>query len=290
METSMPNGSANLLMMLRTFDRLLSRNLQHASAEAALSVEDGIASDMAARHFLSAHLPNHLAVGTGEIVDQEDSRSGDLGIVVSSEDQPFRCDIDAHGMFLMEGVVAAGEAVSFLTEDSLAEVIQVGARYKRLRCRYLVGDEALSNPADVARFYECPPFFVLAFETSIKIPKLMDQLVTMTPRRSAFQSGSPLAPVDAVFIVDKGCAIDLGNGRGSLAYLRTAENGHTVPVAGWVWQRTEHVLVDLLLWLSVTMPRVRRARSIAGNYLVRSMHEHHGIAASDLPPNQNEHC
>jgi hypothetical protein len=53
-----------------------------------------------------------------------------------------------------------------------------------------------------------------------------------------------------------------------------------------VWQRTEHVLVDLLLCLSVTMPRVKRARSIAGNHLVRSMHEHHGIAASDLPPSQ----
>jgi uncharacterized protein DUF6602 len=111
----MPNGPTNLLKMLRTFDRQLSRSLQHASAEAARSDGDGIASDQAARHFLATHLPNHLAVGTGEIVDQDDSRSGDLGIVVSSEDQPFRCGIDDHGLFLIEGVVTSGEARSFLT-------------------------------------------------------------------------------------------------------------------------------------------------------------------------------
>jgi hypothetical protein len=282
----MSNGSANLLRMFRTFERQLLQDLEHASAVAARSVDRDIAADEAARHFLSAHLPSHLAVGQGEVVDQGGARSDDLGIVVSSEEQPFRCGIDDPGLFLIEGVVAAGEVRSFLARERLAEAIYAGAKFKRLRNQYSVGDEAFSNPADVARFYECPPFFVFAFETSIKVPQLIEQLVTTRPQRSAFGSGSPLAPVDAVFILDKGCAIDLGNGRGSLAYLRTVEEQRTAPVTGWVWQRTEHVLVDLLLWLSVTMPRVKRVRSIGGHYLVKSMQEHRGIAASDLPPSQ----
>ena len=284
----MSNGSANLLRMFRTFEQQLLEDLQHASAVAARSVDRDIAADEAARHFLAAHLPGHLAVGQGETVDQGGTRSGNLGIVVSSEEQPFRCGIDDPGLFLIEGVVAAGEVRSFLTRERLAEAIETGARFKRLRNQYSVGDEAFSNPADVARFYECPPFFVFASETSIKVPKLIEQLGTTTPQRSAFGSGSPLAPVDAVFILGKGCAIDLGNGRGSLAYLQAVDDQRTAPVTGWVWQRTEHVLVDLLLWLSVTMPRVKRVRSIAGNYLVKSMQEHRGIAASDLPPSQQE--
>jgi len=278
----MSNGSANLLRIFRTFEQQLLRDLEEASAAAACSGVGDNAFREAARHFLAAHLPGHLSVGTGEIVDQDDSRSGRLEIVVSGADQPFRCGIDDPGIFLVEGVVAAAEVRSILTVEGLVEAIRVGARYKRLRNRYSVGDEALSGPSDVARFYESPPFFVLASGTSIRVPELIEQLAGATPQHSPSGSGSALGPVDAVFVVGKGCAIDLGEGRGSLAYLRTVERGHTEAVTGWVWQRTEHVLVDLLLWLSVTMPRVKRARSIAGHYLVKSLQEHHGIAASDL--------
>ncbi len=268
-------GDQPLSALFRRLERELRGCLDRTRGESPASL---------VRQFLNGHLPKHLTVGTGDVLDRDGTRSNRIDVVVANEDQPFRCGINQSNLFVIEGVVAAGEVRHALDAAGLDEAIDAGRRFKKLRNRYCTSDATFSNSSDVARFYECPPFFLIASELSMAVEPLLSRLAGATAQRSATGGGTALAPIDAVFVLGQGCAIDTGDGTGSVAYVRTVDGDRTVPVMGWVWQWTEQVLVDLLLWLGATMPRVRRLNSVAGYYLVESLRERHGVATGGTQP------
>lgn len=218
------------------------------------------------REFLDSRLPRYLTVGTGEVIDTKDVRSGQTDILIANNDQPFRSDRDEPTVFLIEGVVAAAEVKSRLTASEIDDAIAKGAKFKRLRNRHNVGDQIFGNKADMDRFYECPPYFLVAFEMATTAETLMSKLASSPLITAEDGTGCPLPPIDAAFILGKGEAINFVEG-GALAFYYTEGPFAGMRATDWVWQEREGVLVDMLLWLNAVMPRFHRFTSISIPYL-----------------------
>lgn len=221
------------------------------------------------RELLDLRLPRYLSVGTGEVIDTKDVRSGQTDVIIANEDQPIRSARDEPTVFLMEGVSAAAEVKARLTTKEIDDAIRKGAKFKKLRYRNSVGDQVFTNPADMARFYQCPPYFLVAFETAVATDTLMSKLNDAPWVAGEDGSGELLPALDAVFVLGKGNAINFVDG-GNFAFSYTAGPQAGTRAAGWVWQDREVVLTDMFLWLNAAMPRFRRFISITIPYLTEN--------------------
>lgn len=213
------------------------------------------------------HLPRYLTVGTGEVIDRADIRSGQIDIVIANEDQPFRNGLNNPGIFLTEGVSAIGEIKSRLTTQRLDEAIETATRFKRLRSKDL---NALysSSGSDEKRFHQSRPSFLFAFENAVSIPTLLDRIATANRVQAPDGSGEPLSPIDAVFILGEGVAIDFNDGQGSLRSKYTDGPMVGQDVVGWRWNpRSDSVVIYFLLWLNSVMPRFLKLSPITPEYL-----------------------
>ncbi len=146
----------NLQAMLGTLDTTLAASLEHSRASFRHSVLRGDGAESAFRQALDSHLPRYLAVGTGEVIDQSDTRSGQVDVVIANEDQPFRTAIHEPGAFLIEGVGAAGEVKSQLTTAELSRALDGRDR----------GILSGANASGQMHFFNCPPYFLLLSKTS----------------------------------------------------------------------------------------------------------------------------
>jgi hypothetical protein len=224
------------------------------------------------RTFLSNHLPRKLTVGTGEILDREARRSPQMDVVISNDDQPFRSEQDTPGLMLIEGVAASCEVKTRLNKASLHDCIQKGYKLKELHNQYSTGDEICSNLTDRIRFYNQPPYFVVCFENEIATETIGATLARTPP--SDICEGIAIPAIDALFILGQGAWINYGDGTGSLTikWGETAvESTGSEFAQGWTWIPSDHVLVDLLLWLHASMPAVRRFQSIATEYYLNTV-------------------
>jgi hypothetical protein len=224
----------------------------------------GNEAEAAARDFLSHHLPRHLTVGNGEIIDTHGQRSGQVDIVISNEDQPFVRGTNDPCLYLAEGVSAAGEVKAYLAAKQLAESLDTAGKVKQLRPKPVFGDERLISPADAARFYDAVPFFLLAFDARLR-PQIIAQKISKAPWLVGSIDGKPnfFPLIDAVFMLGRGALIYFGDGE---AY-GISDAGTEGRRFGWVFIETDATLVEMLGWLSAVMPRYRRFKSIAPQYL-----------------------
>lgn len=257
----------NLNDMLHFMEQKLLFSLKEARATYKHAGVRGSSVEKEIRDLLQGHLPQYLQVGTGEVIDQADTRSGQIDVVVSNQDQPFHRGIHEDSVFLVEGVAAAAEVKSRLTTKDLEMAISSGRRLKALRNTHLKGDLRHATDSDGQRFYDCPPYFLVALESTVSPQTLIDTLSQTDNATAEDGSGTPLSPLDAAFILGKGWAINFGDGQGSLQW-RSAPGDAESSVAGWVWVSAERVLIELLMWLSAVMPRVHRSGAISVPYLM----------------------
>lgn len=208
-------------------------------------------------------------MGTGEVIDLADIRSGQVDVVISNEDQPFRTGVHDAGVFLIEGVGAAGEVKSNLIVAELANALEGAARFKKLRVRDR-GINFMANTTNQQRFFDCPPYFLFAFESVVAPETLIKELSAADLVVATDGSGQPMPPIDAVFVLGKGVAIDYGDGQGTLGYRYESGPQAGEVATGWVWQpRDSGIFTYFLLWLSATMPRFQGFSSIALDYFVK---------------------
>lgn len=256
---------ANLGEMLKALDGELVNALEKSRASFQHKGSQGAAAEAAVRSLLDHKLPRYLSVGTGEVIDQADSRSGQLDIIIVNEDQPFRSSLNEPGVFLIEGISASGEVKSRLTTKALDEAIDTATRFKRLRSND-VAVIANSVGSDSERFRQRRPFFLFAFESAVAIPTLLSKLQAAPPVQTPDGTGGRLSPLDAVFILGKGVAIDYNDGNGAMRF--TEDDRESEPVTGWYWHSTDDsVMIYFLLWLNSVMPRFVRLAPITYQYL-----------------------
>jgi hypothetical protein len=170
---------------------------------------------------------------------------------VADEEQPFHVD-ESPQLFIIEGVAAAAEVKTTLTAEELRDSVRKAERFKALeavlgKATMLASPDQRGNPnSDLLRFYRRRPFFVFAYEGAI------DENTLVEVAASRDQAHQP-PPIDAIFVLDKGFALNYWDGNGALGYLDLT----TGQVArGWRWlAEPSFTLVWLLMWLNSVMPR-----------------------------------
>ena len=233
--------------------------LDEIRATLAHSGDKGALVEEVFRGFLQKYLPRRLAVGHGEIVDLKGQRSRQTDVVIVSEDHPFTFTPDLPGLFFIEGVCGAGEVKTMLTAGELDKALESSCQSKRLEPQPFTG-LVHSNPSDHERFYKCPPWFLVAFESQLTLAAIAESTKQFT-RDGGIE---PTRLLDAVFVLGRGWVINFGDGKGSFQ-LRTAKGQSAT---GWVDKESDCVLFDLLAWLSSVMPRMIRLDPILPHYLV----------------------
>ena len=251
-------------------ERRMQSQLDEARATFEQSGDKGASAEEAFRGLLRTYLPRSMGVGQGEVVDTHGNRSAQTDVVIATDDHPFTYTETQPGLFFIEGVVGAGEVKSILTSDGLEEAITKAKMFKQLRMAHMKGTMIHTNPSDLARFYECPPYFLFAYKSQLTLESVLARLAA-AQQALGLTTGSFL---DAAFLMSRGSAVDVGDGRGTLA-ARTPEGEE---ITGWMRQSDEHVLFDLLGWLSGTLPRFVRFQPILSLYLV----EHLEVPAAEV--------
>ena len=223
----------------------------------------GSNAEHAFREFLREYLPRRLAVGHGEVIDTHGERSRQTDCVIATEDHPFTFSETQAGLFFVEGVAAVAEIKSVLTSDELDRTIDASRQFKKLRIEPGHGTTILTQPADRDRYYVCPPYFLFAFESNLTVATICERLSL----ESESPGGVRTDLLDAVFVLNRGHAINLGKGGGSFA-VYSAEGKER---SGWFLDESpEHILFELISWLSVVMPRFVRYDPILPAYLLQS--------------------
>jgi hypothetical protein len=234
--------------------------LQEARATFSHRGTKGSVVEEAFRDFVRQYIPRRLEVGHGEVVDSFGRRSAQTDLVIASEDHPFTFTSEQPGLFFIEGVLAAGEIKSLLTTDELRKALENSARFKELEVKPVTSAQAFAAPADLQRYYKWPPWFLFAFESQLSLNKIGTTIVDFVKARGL----SPVRVVDAVFVLDRGYMINLGDGQGGFAWRSPAGEWLT----GWQWSEEKDVLFNLLGWISVVMPRMTQPAPILTRYLI----------------------
>lgn len=261
----MPDPSVK--SMFESIEQQMALVLPHARGT---YVHHGLFGDSVEESFraaLGTHLPRYLVVGIGEVIDLRGTRSSQTDVIVANDEQPFRYEQDKAGIYLLEGVSAAGEVKSKLTTAELDDCLAKGTQFKKLRSdnRTVSMIHGATN-SDIRRFHRCPPHFVFAFESNVAPQTLINRLAAAPEVVAADGTGNPLPPIDAVFVLGKGMAINYGDGGGTVAY--TIDDGPSAEsVVGWLWQEEPSVLATFMFWLSGVMPKMSHSASITAQYL-----------------------
>jgi hypothetical protein len=236
---------------VRQWERRLQTSLQESRVKFVQSADRGEGNAAAFRQFLHAHLPPKYRIGQGEVIDYRGNRSSQTDVLVADEEQPFQVD-ESPQLFIIEGVAAAAEVKTTLTAEELRDSLRKAERFKVLdavlgKATMLASPQHFGNPnSDILRFYRRRPFFIFAYEGAI------DQNTLLEVAASRDRPNVP-PPIDAIFILDKGFALNYWDGNGALGYMDLA----TGQIArGWRWwAEPSFTLVWLLLWLNSVMPR-----------------------------------
>jgi hypothetical protein len=238
----------------------MKAKLEEARATFAHPGDKGTSVEDSFRAFLCQYLSRRLEVGNGEIIDRKGRRSVQTDIVIVNEDHPFTFTPDLPGLFFIEGVCAAGEVKTNLTSAELKKALENSCQFKQLEMDPGKGTQAFANPSDLERFYKCPPWFLVAYESQLSLSRIQTGIEEFETE-NVVQSNRLL---DAVFVLSEGWIINFGDGRGSLKF-KTPEG---MSLGGWHWQNSDSVLFYLLGWLSTVMPRMIRFEPILPKYML----------------------
>jgi hypothetical protein len=244
--------------LLKNLEAEMRHKLEVVRAKFAHSGNKGTDTETVLREFLRSYLPRRYGVGHGEIVDSFGSRSAQTDIVVVTDEHPFTFTGDEPGLFFVEGVFTAGEVKSVLTTQELERTIANALKFRELKCapRGITILLRSMNESDHNRFVGNPPYFLFAFETQIKMETIANRLIEQSKRS-----------IDAVFVLNHGAILDLGDGKGDLRF----NNPDGTTKSGWGYVAGENIcLAYLLLWLS-GMPDVQHQGSILHKYLLSAL-------------------
>lgn len=238
----------------------MKAKLEEARATFAQAGDKGTSVEDSFRIFLRQYLPRRLEVGNGEIIDRKGRRSKQTDVVVVTEDHPFTFTPDLPGLFFIEGVCAVGEVKATLTSTELKGALENSRKFKQLEIKPGEASLASANLSDLERFYKCPPWFLVAFESQLTLSHIKTEIEEFKSQNSVESNKL----VDAVFVLGHGWVINFGDGKGSFQF-RTPDG---ISLEGWTWRDSGSVLFDLLGWLSVVMPRMIRFEPILPKYIL----------------------
>jgi hypothetical protein len=254
-------------------EKQLRLSLKKARAATRHPGEKGTKVEVAVRDVLRQFLPADLKVGHGMVFDSYGGISRQADVVIANADHPFTYRSEESGEYMIEGVSAVGDVKSTLTMHEPTDSIDKG--------------KALQGPPSHRAIYRpwtnlseympqrnvMPPFFVLAFDSYVKFPRILERLEASEPAPSPstiaesanYSTPRPQSPIDAVCILGKGVLWNLKAGDGRIPIRRS----YGTRAQGWVGFKTRAPLAFTLGWLHMSMPRIERSHSIFAYYMDR---------------------
>lgn len=221
----------------------MQEELARARVRFEQMTDRGSSLEASFREFLRTFLPRRLEVGQGEVIDTYGQRSAQTDVVIVTEDHPPIFSMDQPGIFLVEGVAGAAEVKASLDRSGLETSLEAASRFSMLRPN-LPRSSAVMWTSEVSEPFEVPPPWVLfAYESRITL----DQVAA---RITAAELPSVRSPIDGVFVLDQGFVLNFSRPGG----IRFGIPGES-SVEGWHPVRSSAVLLHLLGWLSVMMPK-----------------------------------
>lgn len=208
---------------------------------------------------MNEFFPVNLKTGHGEVIDSNGKRSKQTDlIVVDSTLQPFVKNYDnAPNVFLIEAVLCVGEVKAIL--NNLEDPVGKCNEFKLLSPKFSNGDVRCTNESDAKRFYHKRPFFVFAFESTIKIDNIILKLNELYTDKAVTEQ------IDAFFILDKGVIINFGDGNGALKYINPETKE---PFKGFVCVSNEsEVLQWFTTWVIAVIPKIYSFQNPIVHYL-----------------------
>jgi len=244
----------DLKLKLAAIELKLAAGLEEIRAELNHKGNKGSRVEEELRTFLREHLPKNYSCGQGEIIDSTGANSKQIDVIITNQYHPFNYSGAIPGLYLIEGIAAVGEVKSILDRKELESAISNALALRSLNIDPGVGTTRSIASGD-ARFFESPPYFVFAFESSISIDLVDEILVEATEKHGR--------TVDAVFILNRGHSIDFGDGNGSIIFQ--LGDGSRVP--GWLTRPDSKILIEFLGWLHACMPLFDRKSPVLPPYL-----------------------
>ena len=153
----------------------------------------------------------------------------------------------------------ADRTLAILTPEHLEQSIANSRRFKELEALPGRGLR-VATPSDIIRFHDHRPWFLFAYESQLTLETIVERVQASATAKLSNHD----MQVDAVFILDRGVAINLGDGTGSFGVARPDETRYT----GWVINPNgEQTLFALIAWLSMVMPRSVRVTPLLPEYM-----------------------
>ena len=223
----------------------------------------GSEAESTLRDFLGLYLPIYNRIGHGEVFNLDGARSRQTDLVITNEyHPPLYADWSRPQLFIIEGVACVGEVKTCLnSSEDLRSVFDAATQFKRILVQPQEGALLYAVDGDINRFVTRRPFFLFLFESRLTLDQITEKLSAWDSELRAIER--PV--VDAIFILNLGSIINLGQGKGSLKIKGTAD----VPKKGYVirpW--AADVLPMLLIWIFTSMPKLQLRDSPLLSYLL----------------------
>ncbi len=197
--------------MLRTHLDTIEKKLiasARVTDSAGHSLHKGTPREALVSEFLSHHLSETVAIGSGEIIDirsKPDEPRNQIDIVVYRRNYPkidFGGGINA---FLAESVVAAIEVKSVLKKSDLKQSIKSARNVKSLhRLWPLEGGDRFLDVLNFVVAYDGPARMQTVYKWIEDIHSSEGIAVPALPKSRARRVGVPSPSLDAVFVLGKG--------------------------------------------------------------------------------------
>ncbi|MDF9827915.1 hypothetical protein M2447_002020 [Ereboglobus sp. PH5-10] len=200
-------------MLPNHFEKVEKSILAHSDVQSTTghNLHKGTPREIFIREFLSGHLSERVAIGTGEIIDA-DSKSGEprnqIDIVVYKRDYPKLDFGGGINGFLAESVIATIEVKSVLNQAALDQSALVASKLKKLKRSTMMGTISIGQPPpsilSYVVAYDGPSTMQTAYRwlenshsgLGIEMPMLPPQ------HQQRFSIASP--SIDAIFVLGRG--------------------------------------------------------------------------------------
>jgi hypothetical protein len=174
------------------------------------SLHKGTPREAFIKEFLESHLPEHIAIGTGEIIDSNSKpnvQRNQYDIVLYKKNYPKLSFGGGISGFLIESVIATIEVKSTITEKDMEQSIKAAKNAKLLTPSTTSSFSAGYIPPKVLNYviaYAGPANMKTAYGWIPKIHNTLGITISDLPQDENKRFNTPSPSIDGVFILNKG--------------------------------------------------------------------------------------
>ncbi|EMY6776870.1 TPA: DUF6602 domain-containing protein [Vibrio alginolyticus] len=221
----------------KAIEALLKSSFSVSSSIANHSAILGDARESFIRSILKSFLPSNLVIGSGQIIDSEQSLSKQIDIIIYRDDFPILRTLGTNDVYLVEGVLATIEVKSRLNKETLYEALDNCKSVRDLRptlipesldelTKYVYGLEHGDLPVgkqNSVMGLVLPPTYIFAYEGYTQ-SSLNEFLAAINEWYSNIGKGEYDVTTLPDVIVSKGCvSLKNLNDSFSLGYVKDEE-------------------------------------------------------------------